>query len=475
MQRSLVFGLIGCFCLLFPGPSHAGGTSIVSQHAEMIQIERSKGVQEEYRGHPDQALEHYKQALRIAADTYGDDAPYLAEIYYDMGSLCLNSSKFNLSEEYLGKAVKLNPNSSAAHLRLAELMRIRGRSQDAQKHALLVVAKHRDDAVARQELAIAYEQNEPPDNNRAYREYAALEQLVRHEKEVLEGKQQSAFLIPGFSLPSFAPAKPAGESAPPPASEDESAKKKADADKKKDDEARKKADADKAKAEQAKKKADLDKAKAEQAKKKAESDKAKSELAARKKAELEAKKKADAEKRKKEQSVQIPKNSIPKNKAPQPAKPESGEPEESAVFAGKPANLRGKAELLTPISGKKASVVESSSSEEAPVAKVIKPVKRELKPMEAKAEPVAMPPKPKAGKHAPGLVPPPPPVIPTFPVMNMAPPPPPVKAQSKPAPKKEEKPKEEKSKPETGKSEAASSEEDDFLLDWGDAKNKKKK
>lgn len=445
MRKFARFGLLS---ILFS----VGLPAMADQYAEEIKMLRSQAVEAQFQGKPGVALDRYEQALRTAKGAYGDNSPFLAEIYYDMGSLEMGHD-FDKAESFLNQAVRLNPNSSAVHLRLAELMRVKGHPADAVRHAAFVLSKHRDDLVAHQELAMAYERND--DTLRAYREYSALGQLVQQNKDIYEGRTPVKAMLPPVVLP---PAKPKMEDT---VSAEEAKKDAAD----------KAAEAKKA--QDAKKKAEKD---ASDAKKKADQDR-------------DAKKKADAKKAQDEKKAEKKKSEQAKKKTPLPA-PKKDDAE--ATLSGLPANLHGKAILLTPVSKKKTpATAESSSTVEIkkpakPVAKPA-PVVEEDNPDETAAEapkkPAPAPKKakpdeglkaeaqvmkaPKPGKHAAGLVPPPPPVMPTYQIM-----PPPQMAA--PAPKPKAQPKKEEKPPAAKEEKPEKSDDDDFLLDWGGAKSKKK-
>ncbi len=438
-RQFLIFSLLSAFLTILP--AHAD-----EQTAKSITMLRTRAVEAQFAGDTDAALSSYQQALDLARGAYGADSPFLAEIYFDMGSLCLNVSRFPKAEEYLSQTVKLSPNSTAAHIRLAELKRLQGRPEEAARHAALILSKHGDDIAARQELALDYERND--DAIRAYHELSTLEQIIQRNKAVYEGRNPGTF--PGLS---FAPAQIKLNVAPkltnPPTASVDAAKAKA------------KADADRKKAEEEKRK------QAENAEKLAAQEKKK----AQQKADADKKKtlaKAEAERKK-----ALAKAAEAKKKAqPKPASPAvAASSGEVVPSTGLKANLTSKAVLLTPVKKKPPtpapapvnnSIEPDESIDEGP--KTPPPKKAEPK----KAEPKA-PAAPKPGKHAPGLVPPPPPII-GFP--SMMAPPPPVQSAPKPkaaAPKKEEKPKEaapaKEDKPEP---------DDDFLLDWGGAGKKKK-
>lgn len=437
-RQFLIFSLLSAFLSILPANAD-------DQTAHNITMLRTRAVEAQFNGDTDAALSSYQQALDLARGAYGADSPFLAEIYFDMGSLCLNVSRFKNAEEYLSQTVKLSPNSTAAHIRLAELKRLQGRPEEAARHATYILSKHGDDMAARQELALDLERND--DGIRAYHELSTLEQIVQRNRAIYDGRNPAT--LPKIS---FAPAQiklnvaPKLTAPPKPKVDDAAAAKaKADADKKKaEDEKRKLIENAQKLAAQAKAKADADKKKSAA---KADADK-KRALA---KAAAEAKKKAQ----------------------PKPAAATVAASSEPLPATGLKANLTSKAVLLTPVKKKPPtpppvnnSIEPDESIDEGP-AKTAAPPPKKAEPK--KAEPKQAAPKP--GKHAPGLVPPPPPVI-GFPSMMAPPPPvqsaPPAKAKP-PAPKKEEKPKEaapakeEKAEP-----------DDDFLLDWGGAGKKKK-
>jgi tetratricopeptide (TPR) repeat protein len=437
MRKYLKLGLLS---ILFLSGLPAGADQFLDREVTTVEMLRSQAMQAQLQGNADEALDKYQQALEPATRIFGANAPYLAELYYDMGSLCLSSSKFERAEGFLNQALKLNPNLSAAHLRLAELKLLQSRfasqslqvahANEAARHAAAVLSRHRDDLVAHKALAQALETSD--DSRRAYQEYAAVDCLVQYNRDLYDGKP----VAPRVALAAIAPARPLLVPAPP-ARVDET-KKKAEA-----EAARKKAEQDKKDEELKKKVAEARKLAGEETRKKAEKE-------ARKKAE-QARKKASQEK-----------------KAPPPSVPSQGEK----------ATLSSKAVLLTPVIKKKATAgkpaapaagAPSASAEETAAAPKAPPAKKPARTVEETPKPVT----PKPGKHAPGLVPPPPPVVPTF----MMPPPqsvPPPKP--KPQPKKEEKPKEPPAvKEEKTEKPSNPDEEGDFLLDWGGAKGKKKK
>lgn len=455
------FVTASCACLLYLSLSPAFA---LTNEANFIREYRAKAVQAQFNNRYEEAIGHYQQAVELATQTYGANSPFVGEIYYDMGSLALTNSQFKNAEEWLEQSVKLNPNSSGGRLRLAELEALKGRTDEAVRQAALVVAKHKDDPVAHQQLAIALDKN--GDGLKSLREFAVSEQLTRIERMRADGRAPSKPLIsipPIWQAPKTEPSQPA---VPKDDAKAEAEKKKAAAEAKKAADEAKRVKAEMAKIEAAQK----DAAKKADASRKAELKK-----------QQDAKRAADAAK-------------IAKAKAAQAAAKKAAQVASDAKpMTGMKANLTSKAVLLTPV-GKKPAAAQSTSTEvvkpavkpltkaepkfdetvETPDEEVVKPVpKKVVKPAEP-AKPAAIKPvKPMKG----GLVPPPPPVIPT---MQMIAPPPavPVAKPKAAAPKKEEKPKVETPKEEKPATHhdpgAGGADDDDFLLDWGGAKGKKK-
>lgn len=464
MRKYLVTA--SCACLLYLSLSPA---LAITNEANFIREYRAKAVQAQFNNRYEEAIGHYQQAVDLATQTYGANSPFVGEIYYDMGSLALTNSQFKNAEEWLEQSVKLNPNSSGGRLRLAELEALRGRTDEAVRQASLVVAKHKDDPVAHQQLAIALDKN--GDGLKSLREFAVSEQLARVERMRADGRAPSKPLI---SIPPIWQAPKAAAPTEPVQKDDA----KAEA------EMKKKAAADAKKAADDAKKLKTEMAKIE-ALQKAEAKKADASRKAELKKQQDAKRAADAAKIAKAKAAQAAaKKAAAALQAASDAKP----------ITGMKANLTSKAVLLTPV-GKKPAAAQSTSTEvvkpaakplkaaepkfdetaETPEEEVAKPVpKKVVKPAEPAKPAVIKPIKPMKG----GLVPPPPPVIPTMQMMVAPPPPVPVAKPKAAAPKKEEKPKVETPKEEKPATHhdagAGGADDDDFLLDWGGAKGKKK-
>lgn len=71
------------------------------------------------------ALDFYQKAVDKSIRDYGADSSYTGNLYFEMGLLALNMSKFTTAENCLRHAVASNPHSVEAHLKLAEVLKLR--------------------------------------------------------------------------------------------------------------------------------------------------------------------------------------------------------------------------------------------------------------------------------------------------------------------------------------------------------------
>lgn len=73
----------------------------------------------------DGALEFYQRAVDRARTEYGDTSTYVAELYYEMGSLALDNGKPGKASDCFQQAVQHNPNCVMSRIKLAETLRMR--------------------------------------------------------------------------------------------------------------------------------------------------------------------------------------------------------------------------------------------------------------------------------------------------------------------------------------------------------------
>ncbi len=138
--------------LLSSPPSFAGKTT----DAPAL---RSIAFEHYLSGDSDAALDYYQKAVDTASHDYGADSSYIAQLYYEMGTLALDAKKFLKSESYLQKAVQHNPNSIMARVKFAELLQLRGKNDEALQQIQAALAKHNGSPEAREALVIWLQSN----------------------------------------------------------------------------------------------------------------------------------------------------------------------------------------------------------------------------------------------------------------------------------------------------------------------------
>ncbi len=138
--------------LLSSPPSFAGKTT----DAPAL---RSIAFEHYLSGDSDAALDYYQKAVDTASREYGADSSYIAQLYYEMGTLALDAKKFLKSESYLQKAVQHNPNSIMARVKFAELLQLRGKNDEALQQIQAALAKHSGSPEAREALVIWLQSN----------------------------------------------------------------------------------------------------------------------------------------------------------------------------------------------------------------------------------------------------------------------------------------------------------------------------
>lgn len=107
-------------------------------------------------GQFDRSIPLYERATAIAIRQYGDDSQVVADMYFNLGAVALEASEYQKAENALNQSVRINPSSVMARVKLAEILRLRGHPEAAQRQALAAVQKHRLAPEAQQELALCY-------------------------------------------------------------------------------------------------------------------------------------------------------------------------------------------------------------------------------------------------------------------------------------------------------------------------------
>jgi tetratricopeptide (TPR) repeat protein len=110
---------------------------------------------------PDTALDFYQKAIEKSVREYGANASYTSELYLEASTVALSMSKFTLAENYLSKAVTINPNSIVARMRLAEVLKLREKPQAELGQIEAAISRHGQTAEARGKLVAWLQRNNP--------------------------------------------------------------------------------------------------------------------------------------------------------------------------------------------------------------------------------------------------------------------------------------------------------------------------
>lgn len=382
---------------------------------------RNSAVEAQARGQLDAALGLYTDAVRLAQRSYGSNSTYVGDLYFDMGMIAFGDSKYQKAEAWLSEAVKRNPYSVTARMKLAELYRLKGQQRQARQLAQRVLSRNANSLEAREILALSYqdEGNVAKATQECARIAAVLDGKLFPSQQFKTESPNVESLIKPLPVKPQTPEKPEAmvvkEQPKPVAKEAPKPVKPA-------------------------------------------------------KPEKPATRVAIARPPKPKAKPQV-KVAAAKPPVVKPAVATAG------VYSEGPtsARLRSKAKLLTPIKNAKprSTQAEETTTEEvspetpAAAEETEAPKKEPPKPVRQAPKPPARPARPRAG-----LVPPPPPVVPVFP--SMMPPPqqmPPPKPRAVEKPKPVEKPVERKEEP---ASSGGNEEDPDFLLQWADTGKKKK-
>jgi len=110
---------------------------------------------------PKVALDFYQKAIDKSIKDYGPESSYTARLYFEMGLLALDMSKFTLADHCFTKAIQINPNSATARLKLAELLRLRERPELARSMVQKSMDRHLNSPEAYREMVVWLQERNP--------------------------------------------------------------------------------------------------------------------------------------------------------------------------------------------------------------------------------------------------------------------------------------------------------------------------
>lgn len=175
-QRTCLSGLISCLMAFALGQTPA----LAGDVEDSIKAIQKEALAKQMDGDIDGAIDSYESACNLAKNEYGENSKIVGAMYLDMGILALDSAKqFDRAEGYLNKAARLNDNSITAHLKLAELLTLRGTNEknlQARREIEKALIKNPRSQPARQALAMFYQQQGKP--MQSFHQYTYLNQVM---------------------------------------------------------------------------------------------------------------------------------------------------------------------------------------------------------------------------------------------------------------------------------------------------------
>lgn len=413
-----------------------------------------------HRGDRQAALESYSTAIESATKKFGANSTFLADLYYEAGSLASQMDQFETAENHLRKALQINPRLSMARIELANVCRRRDKPTEALEQIQRDLGNHPNSLIARQQFVRWLGQNGKTLTDKSIAHQESLRLLAISQSANLS--MPGAVKAPPVTLPK---GKTGGEKAAEEKAKQDAEKLKEEAEKAKADIEKSKVDAENAeKTKQAAFRHDLE----ERARKVERAARAEKDRLDRQERAARAEKAARAQK----PVVKKP-EAKPENKPEEKAKPEAKSEGQEQVAKASPKQEKGNPEKTKKVAAEQVA----APRQQAPAAVGVLP---------GMYIPVTTPPGGPAGKRSnKGLVPPPPassfnpyyPVPPPMIPMPAAqqPAPKPKKEKPKPPPKKEEEEPEEKAAPATNSGAAPTDQDAEFMLDWAELKSKKGK
>jgi tetratricopeptide (TPR) repeat protein len=480
-------------CIGFNSPEQQAQAMVGSLDSPMDL--RLAAMESVLKGDTERALSVYSTAIEAATRQYGANSMFLADLYYEAGNLASKQDLFDKAENYLSQAVKINPRMSMARMELAELQKRRQKPMEALEQIQSDLAAHPESLVARQQFVrwLASNGGSAQDGAIAHQESLRVLAMSTTSRSVKPGAEMlKAFQRPTGKPSAVAPAK---TTVPEPVSTNESEPKDEPSEtskiqpmmslptrpniKKSDD-----LKAEKAK-EEAHKKENEQRLKEEK-----EREQRKRGERAREERERDARERENRNKEAARLAAAKAKSNKTKAVATETTKPAATPPAEKPKPVKEVTAAAPTVDSATSESDAKAEARSKKTATKAkPAQEVLPQVVPTLQPLpQAYYPPVPVFNPPNRGKPKPGFVPPPPPtafpnvygggMIPGPPMVIQTPQP---VAKPKPKPKPavvkkvEEAPKEPVEDKPPPMNAAPQEGDPDFLLDWADLKEKKKK
>ncbi|MBZ5627258.1 MAG: tetratricopeptide repeat protein [Acidobacteriia bacterium] len=108
------------------GPYVVSSADLARNYPKNAVKEYERGVKLENEGKADEAIEHYRKAIK--------EGPNLAVAHNNLGSLLVGKSDFPAAQKELEQSMKLDPSDAKACFNMANLMLLTGRLPDAERY-----------------------------------------------------------------------------------------------------------------------------------------------------------------------------------------------------------------------------------------------------------------------------------------------------------------------------------------------------
>lgn len=92
---------------------------------------KQQAFDEYLAGEFESSADLYLKAIESGSKKYGDKSKFVADLYYELGTMSLEEGNFTRAAHYLPMAVQLKPNSEMARVKLADLYLMQGKLDEA--------------------------------------------------------------------------------------------------------------------------------------------------------------------------------------------------------------------------------------------------------------------------------------------------------------------------------------------------------
>ncbi|MCA9816312.1 MAG: tetratricopeptide repeat protein, partial [Cyanobacteria bacterium HKST-UBA01] len=103
-------------------------------------------------GEFEDAADLYKKAIDTGIQQYGQNSAFVADIYYELGTMSLEEGNFSRASRYLPLAVKAKPNSIQARVKLADLYLMQDKVDQAMAEVATALRNNPGSVEAQKEL-----------------------------------------------------------------------------------------------------------------------------------------------------------------------------------------------------------------------------------------------------------------------------------------------------------------------------------